>query len=227
MDEQNAAAKRLLDLARPYLDRGDRDGLAVQLREHWSPDCLKLLLDEKNERVVEVAASCLGLVGDMSAAPSLAYLLHHDSPAVIEAAEDALWHLFFRDGGPLGQAVLFRIATSIKRKQSDNATALLTELIRAHPTYAEAYHQRSCAEFLIGEYTSALRDARRACELNPLHFGAWTMVGNALAALGRYADSLEAYREALRIHPNMACVRATMNEVREKLAPTLAVQTGV
>ncbi|MEK6644806.1 MAG: tetratricopeptide repeat protein [Planctomycetota bacterium] len=221
MDEQKAAANRLLHLARPFLDRNDPDSLSEQLQLHWSPECLKLLLDEKEERVVETAATCLGLIGDMSAANALAYLLHHDSPTVIEAAENALWHLFFRDGGPLGQAVLYRISESIKSQQCENATALLTELIRVHPTFAEAYHQRSCAYYFNNEYTSALRDARRACELNPLHFAAWTMVAHAHSAMGRFTEALSAYREALRIHPNLAGVRATMHEVREKLAPTL------
>ena len=108
MDEQQVAGKRLVELARPYLERGDRDGLARRLAADWSPDCLVLLLGIEDEQAVEVAAVGLGLIGNMAACPSVAQLLHHQRPSIVEAAEEALWSIWLLAGGPIAQAVLSR-----------------------------------------------------------------------------------------------------------------------
>ncbi|MFQ5423949.1 MAG: tetratricopeptide repeat protein [Phycisphaerae bacterium] len=217
MDESCMAGRALVELARPYLDRNDRDGLAARLQERWSPECLSLLLDAEAPAIAAVAATSLGLIGGDADAPSLARLLHRDEGAVVLAAEDALWSIWFRTGGTLGRSVLVRIAQTIQRGDSEGVIPLLTELIRAQPTFAEAYHQRSAACFLEGDYLPSLRDARRAVELNPLHFGALANVGHCHAALGRYPEALESYRAVLRIHPRMHGIRAAIRAIREKL----------
>ena len=86
MDELHIVGVRLGRFARPYLDRGDRDGLAEHLTESWSPECLALLLRSEDDDIVDVATSCLGLIGEMPACPALARLLHHPSETIGNAA---------------------------------------------------------------------------------------------------------------------------------------------
>lgn len=219
MDEQLAAGFRLLTQARPFLDKGDIDGLAAKLTASWSPECLALLLDGDDVEVVETAVVCIGLVGDMSHVRPLAALLHHDRMTVVTAAEDALWSIWFRDGGMLANAVLRRIATSVESGETENVIPLLTEVIRAHPDFAEPYHQRSQIHYLQNNYPAALRDARRASELNPFHFGAMANQGHAHAALGHYQEAMECYHRALHLHPRFPGIRSTMHEVRQLLSP--------
>lgn len=219
MDERQIAGRRLVQFARPYLDQGDRDSLARCLAEHWSAEPLALLLDCEDADVVEVAAAGLGLIGDMSACPSLARLLHHDRASTVEAAEDALWLIWFRAGGKVGQAVLSRIARAINAHETENIVLMLTELIRAQPAYAEAYHQRSQAYYLRDSLNNALRDARRACELNPWHFGALANQAHALVGLGRSQEALKAYQAALRLHPRMYGIRDAIRHLRQLLTP--------
>jgi tetratricopeptide (TPR) repeat protein len=216
MDELGAAAQRLITLAAPYLARGDKDGLARRLESSWSQECLSLLLDHAEPAIVEVAAACLGLVGDMSACPKLAALLHHPSAGVVAEAEDALWAVWFRDGGKVGRAVLARIAGSIRSQETENVVPLLTEIIRSHPSWAEAHHQRGQAHYLENAYSEALRDARRAFELNRFHFAALSIQAHACAALGRYQEALRLYREVLQLHPRLHGIRAAIHHLRQR-----------
>jgi tetratricopeptide (TPR) repeat protein len=219
-DEDRVAARQLLRLAGPYLRRRDHDGLAARLSEGWSPECLTLLLESDESDVVETALICLGLFSDTTVAPAIARCLHHVDQLVASAAENALWSIWFRAGGPMAQAALARIARSIKAGETENVVSMLTELIRAYPNYAEAHHQRSQAYYLQGAYDFALRDARRAVALNPLHFGAQANEAHALAALGRSREALDAYRAAFRLHPTMPGIREAIDHLRERFFAT-------
>lgn len=219
MNEQNAAGSRLLRQAGPFLERRDFSGLTKALTDSWSPECLVLLLTDDDAEVIETAAVCVGLIGDMGSAPALAELLHHDRASVVAAAEDALWSVWFRDGGTLSQAVLRRIATSVESGEMENVIPLLTEIIKTQPTFAEPYHQRSQVHYLQNNYPAALRDARRAFELNPLHFGALANQAHAHAALGHYQEAFKLYREVLSLHPCFPGIRSAMHQVRQLLSP--------
>lgn len=220
MDEKLIAGRSLLDLAEPFLRRGDRAGLSTALQEEWNADCLALLLDSDDSELLRVVAICIGLIGDMTSCPSLMPLLHHRQDAVAHAAEDALWSIWFRACNPLGRQVLSKIAEHIRHGETENVVAMLTDLIRTHPHYAEAFHQRSQTHFLENNYDSALRDARRAFQLNPYHFGALANVANCYAALGRYAEALATYQRVLELCPRMPEVDTVVHQLEQRLAPT-------
>lgn len=219
MDGEQIVGLRLVELAKPYLKRDDKDGLARRLTDEWSPECLEPLLDSEDNDVVRVAVIGLGLIGQMAICRRLAALLHHSADLVSAAAEEALWSVWLRDGGAVGQAVLLRIAESIRAGRIENVVPMLTELIRARPMYAEAYHQRSQAYYLENSYQFALRDARRAFELNPWHFGALANQAHSLAALGRLPEALEKYGAVSELHPRMPGIRESIERLRERLAP--------
>jgi tetratricopeptide (TPR) repeat protein len=219
MDEQLVVARRLIESARPYLHCGDRDGLAARIAEEWSPECLRLLLTSDDAEAVAIAAACLGLLGDRASAPAIAELLHHYDADVVAAAENALWSIWFRAAGPMAQAVLSRITQDLTAGEIENIVPMLTELIRAYPGYAEAYHQRSQAHYLQNCYQLALQDARRAFQINPLHFGALANEAHALSALGRPREALKVYRQVLRLHPTMPGIRETISHLRQRVAP--------
>lgn len=219
MDEQQIAGRKLLDLALPCLKRGDLSALAEALQEEWNAECLALLLDADDPELLRVAAVCIGLIGDMSACRFLMPLLHHPEIPVVCAAEDALWSIWFRAGDPLARRVLSKIAEHIRQEDTENVVAMLTDLIRTHPTYAEAFHQRSQALYMENDIDAALRDARRAFQLNPYHFGALANVANCYTALGRYAEALATYEEVLKIYPLMPGVHSVVKQLSRRLAP--------
>jgi len=195
------------------------DALAARLQADWSEDCLVLLLSTDDPEVQEVAAVCLGLIGNMSACPALVSLLSGSNDALVETAEDSLWSIWFRQGGAMAQRVLFRISESIREGQTENVLPLLTELIRAAPRYAEAFHQRSQVHYLENDYDRSLRDAVRAFSLNPFHFAALSVQAHCHAALGRYQEALRAYWGVARLHPRLPGVQTSIQQIRERLLP--------
>ncbi len=220
MDEKQIAGRKLIDLVEPYLKRGDFAELAETLQDEWNAECLSLLLDSDDPELLRVVAVCIGLIGEMSACPSLMPLLHHGEVHVVSAAEDALWSIWFRAGDPLARRVLSKIAVDIRNEETENVVAMLSDLIRTHPTYAEAFHQRSQAYYIVDNFDAALRDARRAFQLNPYHFGALANVANCYTALGRYTEALATYHEVLRLYPLMPGVRSVVHQIQKRLKPS-------
>ncbi len=218
MDEPRMAERRLVAECGPYLQLADMDGMAAMLMESWSERRIAELLGSDDREVILTAARALGAIGRMTACPSLVQVLRHDSPEIRSAAEDALWSIWFRASGRTAQAVLHRIAQSIREGDLNAVPLMLTELIRSYPAYAEAHHQRSQAYYLTCAYEQAIRDAARAVALNPWHFAAWAVHAHGLAALGRYHEALRSYREVLRLNPWMNGIRESIQGVRQKLA---------
>jgi tetratricopeptide (TPR) repeat protein len=227
MDEMTLAAQRLLAVAGPMLACGELDALATRLNAEWTPDCLVLLLGHLNPAVVRCAVQCLGVIAAASAASAIAALLHHHDEGIVDAAEDALWSISFQAGGPLPQRVLSKITESMKEGETENVIAMLTQLIKSHKSYAEAYHQRCQAYYLQQAYEPALRDARRAFSLNPFHFSALAVQGHCMVALGRLPDALEIYRRVLALHPRMADISDCIEQLRRKLTPQSNWMAGV
>lgn len=89
------------------------------------------------------------------------------------------------------------------RRQADfpAAIALLDEIVRDHPDYAEGWNQRATVYYLLRNYEQSLADIARVLALEPRHFGA--LVGRAAIYVnqGRRDLALEDMATALAIHP--------------------------
>jgi tetratricopeptide (TPR) repeat protein len=81
------------------------------------------------------------------------------------------------------------------------AEALLTELIRDQPDFAEAWNRRAVLYFTLGQYEKSRDDCQEVIKLNPVHFGALHGLGLCHAALGDYSAAIQAFRKALEIQP--------------------------
>lgn len=77
----------------------------------------------------------------------------------------------------------------------------IEQLVADYPDYAEGYNLRATANFLRGDYESALRDVEETLEREPRHFGA--LAGRALIfhTQGKYEEAKAALLEGLDIHP--------------------------
>lgn len=206
--------RRLLHLGQPLVEAGRFADLAGALRSEWPAERLSQLLQSDAADVARIAAVGLGLTGDMTACPALSTALHHADARVARAAEQALWNIWFRAAGPRARQTLNAI---IRQRQIADAGAQdeLDRLIRRHPTFAEAYHQRAIAHCLSGRWHEALRDYARALHLNPHHFAAKAGQGHCLAHLGRHAEAVASYRAARQMHPRLEGVRQAIRRLRE------------
>lgn len=201
-----------------YFKRYDLDGLAAELREHWTSDELVALLASECDDTVKVAAACLGLVGTWSACGALARTLHHDDALVVSMAEHALWLIWFRHPDPQICRDLQRAVRLIDRGREREAIGQLDDLIARAPDFAEAFNQRAIACCFVEHPLDAVADCKRAVRLNPQHFAALAGMGHCFVQLSCYHEALQAYRAALNIHPRMEGVRQSIRQLQRILA---------
>ncbi len=211
------AAGEFVASVRPLLEARDLEGLVCHLKRRWSPRQITDLLACPCEDARKVAALALSLVGSECCIPALVERLRDKDPMTNEMAEHALWSIWFRCGTPAANAELARGAQCLTDRAFDCAFEHFNRAIELCPDFAEAYHQRAIAYYLIEDYERSMADSRRAVELMPMHFGAWSGMGHCHAHLGRPADAIACYQKALAINPHLDCIRQAVRELRKQL----------
>ena len=71
----------------------------------------------------------------------------------------------------------------------------------------DAWNRRATLFLNDENFPEALRDLNEALRLEPRHFGAWAGLGIMMETMGAEAEALDAYRQALEIHPFMTQAR--------------------
>jgi tetratricopeptide (TPR) repeat protein len=120
---------------------------------------------------------------------------------VRDRATDELWRIWFYQKGRYGLDLIERSQVMFKLGDMTQAEALLTELIKDQPDFAEAWNRRAVLYYLLGQYNKSRDDCEQVIKLNPVHFGALHGLGLCHAALGNYTAAIQAFRKALEIQP--------------------------
>jgi len=96
-----------------------------------------------------------------------------------------------------------------RRPEVERAVAVYAKVIETWPEYGQAWNRRARAYFLLGDYDKADADLCRALELQPMNSHAW--VGRMLVKMKqqRYADALDAYKQAIKLNPALDIAQKT------------------
>jgi tetratricopeptide (TPR) repeat protein len=122
-----------------------------------------------------------------------------------------------RSGSDTADLLMGRAGEALKGKDFPLAVELLDRVLTLRPEWAEAWHRRATAFFLLDDPVSAIADIQRVIAKEPRHFGAWAGLGHIYMSGGDKRRALEAYRKALAIHPHMAKLR----DIIERLTPEI------
>jgi tetratricopeptide (TPR) repeat protein len=155
--------------------------------------------------------------GSMADAELLQERLRDESAFVRGFAEQGLWLLWGRSGDAQIDALMARGAEEMEADRYGEALALLSEVVRRKPEFAEGWNRRATAYFLAGEYAKSLADCEQVLKRNPAHFGALSGVGQIYTRLEEYDQALAWFRRALEVNPNMLGVEINMRQIEEKL----------
>lgn len=125
--------------------------------------------------------------------------------AADEAAADAItreiWTLWRKSGdGQIDEMMSDAIRAS-GFGQKDRAQALLDEIIKRRPDFAEAWNQRATMRFFEGRNADALADCLEVLKREPRHFGALAGMGLIALSEENFRGSLAALRRAHALHP--------------------------
>ncbi len=78
----------------------------------------------------------------------------------------------FGQKGVYGLQLLQQSQALVEAGKTEQAEALLTEVIEAQPDFAEAWNRRAVLYYMNGQYQRALADCEMVVKLSPIHFGA-------------------------------------------------------
>lgn len=208
---------QFVELVQPLLARQDVQGLCGLLKSRWHPEQFRQLLSSHHTDAKKVALLALALIGPNCCVPELAIQLRDPDPMINQLAEHALWAIWFR-GGKSAEVnhLVCQGAQALNQKEFNKAVDLFSEAIRTDPDFAEAYHQRGIAHYLLEEYEKSIGDCQRTIRRMPCHFGAWAGMGHGHAHLGQNSQAIECYEKALQINPHLSCVSEAIEELKKR-----------
>jgi tetratricopeptide (TPR) repeat protein len=137
------------------------------------------------------------------------------APGAREASEieDLIWGVWMSHDDPEAEEALERATRAIAARELEEAEAILDGLVAARPDYAEAWNKRATLYFLQRRDVESVADIHRTLELEPRHFGAMCGFGQICLRRGERAGALFAFHAALRVNPQLASIRAAVEEL--------------
>ncbi|WP_238381089.1 tetratricopeptide repeat protein [Alkalilacustris brevis] len=123
-----------------------------------------------------------------------------------------------RSGSAAMDLLLQRGRAALEDGDTEAAIEHLTALVDHAPGFAEGWYSRATAYFQAGAYGPAMRDLYEALALNPRHFGALTGLGTILEETDQRERALEAYREAIAIHPHQPSIKRALERLERALS---------
>lgn len=84
------------------------------------------------------------------------------------------------------------------------------------PDFAEGWHKRATARFMMGDLDGAVRDIQEVLRREPRHFGALAGLSSIAEERRDYPAALRAYEAALAINPKMRGGEERLRELKQK-----------
>jgi tetratricopeptide (TPR) repeat protein len=154
--------------------------------------------------------------GTMADAPLLHERLRDESAFVRSFAEQGLWLLWTRSGDPAIDAQMAKATETMQAGQYPEAIAVLTDVIKRKPEFAEGWNRRATVYYLAGDLQKSIADCDEVLKRNPGHFGALSGLGQIYMQLDDDENALKWFRRALEVNPNMLSVEMTIKMLEER-----------
>ncbi len=169
----------------------------------------------------------IGLVGTLpemtpheSISPQLDALfgeLAMSSPGrAVEDIEDDIWDLWLENSDDeLSERMQHAIAAIAQQAWGD-AAAVINNLLRDCPKWAEVWNKRASMLHLLGEDAQSVADICQTLELEPRHFGALTALGKICLRHDQTQPALIVFDTALNVNPHLEEIRKTADHLRKE-----------
>jgi Flp pilus assembly protein TadD len=140
--------------------------------------------------------------------------------AKVLSIEPQIWDQWMHGGTNAQNESLAKATLAMNGGALDAAETRLNMLLAETQTYAEVWNKRATLYFIRGRFEESLADIVKTLDLEPRHFGALSGRGMIYQRLGRNAEALMAFKQALEIHPTMVGARLSVKQL-EQLLPEL------
>jgi tetratricopeptide (TPR) repeat protein len=217
MEPEKSQMPLLLELYQQHLDQQNAAAFAQRVGQSYTPGTLERLTTHPQRKIRRAAVFCLGVLGNYESNQVIGRALLDEDRTVRSLAESAIRNLWTRCGTEPQRKELGAVIRLNTAQHYQEAIRRATALIQKAPTLAEAWHQRAMAKFSFRELDDAIRDAHETLELNPYHFPASAMMGQAYLELGNLVSALESFRRALRLYPDLEGIRARVARLARRV----------
>ena len=119
--------------------------------------------------------------------------LKDPEPHIREQATEILWKNWFWQKGVTGMEQLKRSQVLIDEGKIEDAEETLTQLIQAHPDFAEAWNRRAVLYYLQQDFQKSIDDCQETLKIFPFHFGALHGLGLCYAAQGEIKQAIATF----------------------------------
>lgn len=134
-----------------------------------------------------------------------------------EVLEKAVWQIWLRSGSDTVDVLMQQSIKAMNDERMDAALAILDVVTEIAPSYPEGWNKRATVLYVQQQYEASLRDIAKVLELEPRHFGALSGKGLIRRAQGKDAEALEAFRDALKVHPFLEGAEQAIKELKIKV----------
>ena len=173
-------------------------------------------LEDSDARLRAAAVVYIGRTGIASDSSLLVKRLSDKDPVVRAVAEQSVWRVWSRSGDAEADRLLAAGVEEMEMGLYAEAIHTFTNVIKRRPDFAEGWNKRATARFVIGDLRGSLADCDEVIKRNPQHFGALSGYGQIYFQLKEYEKSIEYFRRALAVNPNLTDLKITIRGI-EKL----------
>lgn len=130
---------------------------------------------------------------------------------------EEIYALWLDSGSASVNLVLRRGGAAHKASDLTLARVFFDHVTTLEPHYAEGWARSARLALEEREFERAVSESVTALTYEPRHFYALWTLGNVLERLGRADDALEAYQEAVRLHPQLTAVTERITALERQL----------
>ena len=111
---------------------------------------------------------------------------------------ESVWR---QQGGPTATLLLQRIAQATKLADNRTIERSLYHLRKLEPNFAQGWIETARVAIRNSEWDYAIESLTRALELDENRFDAWSLLGSTFERANEAKAALDAYSQAIKIHP--------------------------
>lgn len=132
-------------------------------------------------------------------------------------AEDGIRDIWARAGNVDQQHRLRMLKRLNEGAEFQCALEQASQMCFTAPDYAEAWNQKSIAEFFLGKIEDSIQSCSCALMINPEHYEAAVGLGHAFLEVDEPQAAIESFGQALDLNPHLDAIRAYVAKVQRTL----------
>lgn len=202
---------------RQFLDNGKSAAFLSCVATRYSTATLQRMTTSPDHEIRRAAVLALGMIGTPDSMTAISSCLRDRDRCVRLVAELAFAELAKRQMGVAGSRMIDEVRRHIDGHRYGRAAAMLEEVTRVWPDFADAWYQCAVVSFCLGQYGRASRFASFAVELNKHHFPSYALEARCWMELEQFDKALKAFEQSYQINPSQLSVKGYIDTLRRQL----------